>query len=161
MAVGTSYLVGRVFYCIAGNLTTAELLGRRKYVYLRDSEGTFFNRFDAGPAANCTEFWSNGLLDWRAARAPAVVVRAWMVCRLCVHDRQQARLEARMPGVWSVTAMVQGWEAREALLQQARAQARRNREAWLLEQYGGVKDGHLHEDKQTEQQAPCCSNHHH
>lgn len=71
-----------------------------------------------------------------------------------------------MPGVWSVTASLQGWEAREALLQQARAQARRNREAWLLEQYGGVKDGHMHEDKQQErQQVPCCSNsshnHHH
>lgn len=103
MAVGTSYLVGRVFYCIAGNLTTAELLGRRKYAYLRDSEGTFFNRFDAGPAANCSEFWSSGLTEWQAARAPGVVVRlggGMGVWRSIVrhHNRRQPRRGCRVCG---------------------------------------------------------------
>lgn len=97
MAVGTSYLVARFFYCIAGNLTTAELLGRRKYAYLRDGEGAFANRFDAGPAANCVQFWSSSLQDWRAARSPAAVVRLVdaYVCGCTSWYRRRLRAAAR------------------------------------------------------------------
>lgn len=70
----------------------------------------------------------------------------------------QAAQSAHIPPRVSITTLLRNWEEREALLHQARAEARRKREAWLLETYGGVKDGHMHEDKSQQDDArPCCS----
>lgn len=86
MTCGTLYLVFRFTYCICGNLTTAELLNKRKYAYLRDPEDGFCNRFDQGMTANCITFWTSGEKQWRAARAPALVVRVCVVgvCVVCM-----------------------------------------------------------------------------
>ncbi len=77
MTCGTAYLVFRFTYCICGNLTTAELLNKRKYAYLRDAADGFCNRFDDGVGVNCVEFWTSGVKQWREARAAAAVVCLW------------------------------------------------------------------------------------
>lgn len=57
-------LVVRALVCAAANLTTNELMRPARFGYLADSrDDTFLNPFDAGPAANCLQFW-------RAPRAP-------------------------------------------------------------------------------------------
>ena len=59
-----AFLVGRQALCIAGNLTINELLNSHRYDYLRRDDGTFYNRFDRGPAANCLQFWGNKAAAW-------------------------------------------------------------------------------------------------
>jgi hypothetical protein len=53
---GTTFLFVRQAACAAANLTTNELLLRRKYGYLQDpADRTFTNPFDEGPANNCVQ----------------------------------------------------------------------------------------------------------
>ena len=59
-----AFLVGRQALCIAGNLTTNELLNSHRYDYLRRDDATFYNRFDRGPAANCLQFWGRKPVAW-------------------------------------------------------------------------------------------------
>lgn len=68
------WLVLRALWCVAGNITVNELACRGRYEHLQDARGDFINRFDAGPAANCLQFWTSGLTEWRAARQPDAVV---------------------------------------------------------------------------------------
>eukprot|EP00939_MAST-03C_sp_MAST-3C-sp1_P005321 g5321.t1 len=44
------------FYLIAVNLTTNEQINKRRYDYLKDSTGSFFNPFDQGPMKNFIDF---------------------------------------------------------------------------------------------------------
>lgn len=57
-------LLGRTLFCVAANLTTSELLTRDRYAYLNRDDGTFWNRFDRGPVANCAQFWVANGPDW-------------------------------------------------------------------------------------------------
>lgn len=50
---GTTFLTLRQLGLAAANLTTAELLLRRKLGYLQAAAGVFSNPFDEGPLANC------------------------------------------------------------------------------------------------------------
>ncbi|KAL3143272.1 hypothetical protein ABBQ38_002117 [Trebouxia sp. C0009 RCD-2024] len=60
----TVFLAGRQAFCIAGNLTINELLNSHRYHYLRRDDGSFYNRFDRGPLANCLQFCSGKAVPW-------------------------------------------------------------------------------------------------
>eukprot|EP00887_Chlorella_sp_A99_P002890 scaffold6.g2890.t1 len=117
---GTSYLAGRQLLCVAGNLTTNELLMRSKYGYLHAPDHSFSNPFDEGPAANCLTFWSGGPRpDWYALYA-------------------ERRGQRAAPAA-SVTSLLRRWEAASAALAAARAARLRRRQDRLLQEYGGVR----------------------
>lgn len=59
-----AFLLARQSLCIAGGLTTAELLQRRRHAYLTGQGGGFSNPFDRGVVANCLQFWSARRPDW-------------------------------------------------------------------------------------------------
>ena len=66
LLIGNAFLVLRQLLCIAANLTTNEILSRKKYSYLRGSDGGFWNSFDRGCFANCLQFWCHSRPDWAA-----------------------------------------------------------------------------------------------
>ena len=66
LLAGNAFLVLRQLLCIAANLTTNEILSRKKYSYLRGSDGGFWNSFDRGCLANCLQFWCHSRPDWAA-----------------------------------------------------------------------------------------------
>lgn len=59
-------LVVRALFCAAANLTTNELMRPSRFGYLADSrDESYLNPFDAGPIANCLQFWRAGPApDW-------------------------------------------------------------------------------------------------
>lgn len=64
LALVVAFLAARQAYCIAGNLTTNELLNLHRYQYLKRDDGTMYNRFDRGPVANCIQFWRCTADNW-------------------------------------------------------------------------------------------------
>jgi hypothetical protein len=61
-----SLLVVRALFCAAANLTTNELMRPSRFGYLADSrDESYLNPFDAGPIANCLQFWRSAhSQDW-------------------------------------------------------------------------------------------------
>lgn len=149
---GTTFLLARQLFLAAANLTTNELLLRHKYGYLQAADRSFRNPFDEGPASNCIQFWREARPDWYSLYAQ----------RLPPEQRQQLQQElaedeeqggggggrgpdstssssAWEPPGFSATALLCKWEASRRALAEARLRKRQRREAWLLQQYGGVK----------------------
>jgi hypothetical protein len=52
---GTSFLLARQALCVAGSLTTNELIMWHKYDYLQDQQRSLRNPFDDGPVGNCIQ----------------------------------------------------------------------------------------------------------
>lgn len=148
---GTTYLLGRHLVCIAGGLTTNELLLRKhKYAYLRDADGSFSNPFDDGIASNCLTFWSGGPRpDWYALYA----------------KRSGGGGGGGWRPAWSVTALLQKWDASAAALARQRAEKVRLRQDALLARYGGVRREVLEAQGMEEGGGDgcshgCCQHHH-
>ena len=66
LTIGNLILVVRQILGIVSNVTTNELIGRKKYLYLRDEQNNFHNSFDRGCAANCHQYWCVPNPDWAA-----------------------------------------------------------------------------------------------
>lgn len=75
LGIGNAFLILRQLACIAANLTTNELISRRKYSYLRAEDGGFWNPFDRGCFSNCQQFWCLPRPDWAAVYQQSRQVR--------------------------------------------------------------------------------------
>jgi ankyrin repeat protein len=65
-AIWESILITRQLHCIVSNLTTNEIFNRKRYDYLKGSNGEFYNPFDRGLQKNILEFFGliQPLYDW-------------------------------------------------------------------------------------------------
>ena len=92
LLVGSSFLAARGLLCVLGNLTTNELLNRRRYGHLNHEVAGYCNRFDAGPLANCAQVRTAWCVGWD------------VYCLVC-------GLGCVLPGVWAgvCTAWDVGW----------------------------------------------------
>lgn len=82
-------LVVRALFCAAANLTTNELMRPSRFGYLADSrDESFLNPFDAGPVANCLQFWQAAQpADWSGTysdimQVPSLTVASSRPCNL-------------------------------------------------------------------------------
>ena len=64
--IGTLFLTGRQLLYITANLTVNEMINRKRYVYLKSMDGSYWNPFDEGPLHNCLAFWSGPDTNWYA-----------------------------------------------------------------------------------------------
>ena len=111
----TLFLVGRQLFGLLGNMTTNEIICRRRYEHFKAPDGTFLNPFDQGPLTNCIVFWQEERPDW-----------------------YEVYSKTREGGFKSVD-----WGVSKAL-KQADAwgvEKQRDREEWLLSRYGRVGGG--------------------
>jgi palmitoyltransferase len=123
LIAGTGYLAARQLFCVAAGLSVSELLLRQRTDYLKAADGSFFNPFDAGPAANAARFWRRERPDWYAI----------------YEARRGLDPDAAAPPR-SVTRLLRRWDAARAALTAARAREARRREEVLLRRFGGVRD---------------------
>ncbi|EFN58648.1 hypothetical protein CHLNCDRAFT_140901 [Chlorella variabilis] len=145
---GTSFLLARQALCVAGSLTTNELLMRHKYGYLKAADHSYKNPFDEGPASNCVQFWGEARPDWYALY---IKRQQYQGAVPEPDDPEQpgppqgsagASGEAPWhPPAFSVTSLLRRWELTREVLLASRQAKRERREQWLLQQYGGVRPG--------------------
>jgi len=119
---GTAFLAGRMVLCIASNLTTNELILRRRFDYLKAADGSFYNPFDRGPAANCAQFFAAKRPDWYAVYS----------------ERKDLDPEVSV-SKWSVSWMLRRVDVARRALVEARQRRQAEKEEWILRNYGGGK----------------------
>ncbi|PSC69063.1 S-acyltransferase 23 [Micractinium conductrix] len=143
---GTTFLLARQAFCVAANLTTNELILRRKYGYLQARDNSYCNPFDNGLAANCGQFWSEARPDWYslyARRSPGQQAAQQQP------DAEQGGqgpsssepsngCSSWRPPALSATTLLRRWDAAATALQASRVAKRQRREQYMLQQYGGV-----------------------
>lgn len=64
LIIGNAFLVFRQILGVIANVTTNELIVRKKYPYLCDQSSKFHNSFDRGCASNCHQFWCEADPNW-------------------------------------------------------------------------------------------------
>lgn len=122
---GTAFLMCRQLWCIAGNLTISEWILRDHKNYLKSQrDGTYYNPFDHGVVENCFQFWMNdNEHDWYSVYS----------------DRKDLDPE-KETRKWSVMNLMRAIGKGKKALVDARLKKKAEKEAWLLQNYGGARE---------------------
>ncbi|KAK9814386.1 hypothetical protein WJX72_004988 [[Myrmecia] bisecta] len=124
LVVGNGFLILRACVLTAANLTTNELLLRKRYEYLKGPDGKFWNRFDRGPVQNCLQFWFERQPDWATEFSKGNQVL----------PDGTPYLKPRL----SCSAAVRSFDELRSNMAALRLQKQRQREERLLQRYGRV-----------------------
>ncbi|KAL4853541.1 Ankyrin-1 [Chlorella vulgaris] len=135
---GTSFLLARQALCVAGSLTTNELIMWHKYDYLQDQQRSLRNPFDDGPVSNCIQFWSEARPDWYALYVQRRQGRQPDAGQGEGQAGSSAASSPWRPPFLSVAALLRNWEQARSALHASRRAKQQRREQWMLQQYGGV-----------------------
>ncbi|KAL6783784.1 hypothetical protein ACKKBF_B05780 [Auxenochlorella protothecoides x Auxenochlorella symbiontica] len=117
ICMGTAALLGRALWGTAAALTTNEMILRRRYAYLQDTQGLYSNPFDMGAWQNCLAFWSTARPDWYSVYS----------------EHCTALREGEEPLAHPLaTRILRRWDRARAALERARFEKKARREEELL-----------------------------
>ena len=141
---GTGFLALRQVFNIVANMTTNEVIGRRKYAHFKSpATGAFFNPFDQGVGQNCVLFWQEERPSW--------------------YEMYAERKDGDDGGVvvpWSASRLFLQADLVAEALREKREKKQREREEWILAKYGSGGGGGDVEKQQLCSTSGCSRRHH-